>query len=59
MAREMKKITEGRVKDKGKTWFPQLVDKCKDVCTIWHNIMYSHNRKECEDTSLLGYEELQ
>ena len=33
MAREMK-ITEGGVKDKGKTWFPQLVHKCKDVCTI-------------------------
>ena len=34
MAREMKKITEGRVKDKGKMWFPQLVDKRKDVCAI-------------------------
>ena len=34
MAREMKKITEGRVKDKGKTWFPQFVDKRKDVCII-------------------------
>ena len=30
MAREME-ITKGRVKDKGKTWFPQLVDKLKDV----------------------------
>ena len=34
MAREMKKITEGRVKDKGKTWFPQLVGKRKGVHTI-------------------------
>ena len=33
MAREMKKITEGRVRDRGKTWFPQLVDKRKDVFT--------------------------
>ena len=31
MARGMNKITEGRVKDKGKTWFPQLVDKRKSV----------------------------
>lgn len=55
----MKKITEGRVKDKGKTWFPQLVDKRKDVCTIWHFVcIHINNRKECEDTSLLGHEEL-
>ena len=39
MAREMKKITEGRVKDKGKTWFPQLVDKGKDVYTIKFDIL--------------------
>ena len=31
MAREMKKITEGCVKERGKKWFPQLVDKRKDV----------------------------
>ena len=31
MAREMKKITEDRVRDRGKIWFPQLVDKHKDV----------------------------
>ena len=42
MAREMK-ITEGRVKDKGKTWFPQLVDKRKDVCTTKLTFyVYSH-----------------
>ena len=43
MAREMKKITEGRVKDKGKTWFPQLMDKRKDVCTTkFTSYVYSH-----------------
>ena len=31
MAREMKKITEGPVKERGKKWFPQLVDKRKNV----------------------------
>ena len=31
MAREMKKITEGRVKERVKKWFPQLVDKRKEV----------------------------
>ena len=29
MAKELKKITEGRVKDRGVTWFPELVDKSK------------------------------
>jgi hypothetical protein len=28
----MKKITEGRVRDRGVTWFPQLTDKSKCVC---------------------------
>lgn len=27
VGKEMKKITEGRARDRGKTWFPQLVDK--------------------------------
>ena len=29
VAREMKKITEGRVRDKGVMWFPGLIDKSK------------------------------
>ena len=40
MAREMKKITEGRVKERGKTWFPQLVDKRKNVFLF--DILYVH-----------------
>ena len=27
MTKEIKKITSGRVRDRGVTWFPQLVDK--------------------------------
>ena len=27
----MKKITEGHVKERRKKWYPQVVDKCKDV----------------------------
>ena len=33
VAKEMKKITEGRVKERGKKWFPDLADKSKDVCS--------------------------
>ena len=29
VAKSLKKITEGRVRDKGVTWFPELVDKRK------------------------------
>ena len=34
VAKEMKKISEGRVRDRGVTWFPELVDKRKDICCI-------------------------
>ena len=30
MSKSMKKISEGQVKDRGVTWFPELVDKSKD-----------------------------
>ena len=36
MAREMKKITEGPKKERGKKWFPQLVDKRKDVLYYYY-----------------------
>ena len=32
VAKEMKKICQGKVRDRGKTWFPQLVDKRKEMC---------------------------
>lgn len=34
VSKEMKKISEGRVKDRGVTWFPELVDKRKDCFTL-------------------------
>ena len=40
VAKEMK-ITKGRVKDRGKKWFPQLIDKCKDniICKLIYNVL--------------------
>ena len=38
MAREMKKISEGRVRDRGVTWFPELVDKRKDCYITVHSV---------------------
>ena len=34
VAKSLKKVTEGRVRDKGVTWFPELVDKrkCLFIC---------------------------
>ena len=29
VAKEVKKISEGRVRDRGVTWFPELADKRK------------------------------
>lgn len=34
VSKEMQKISEGRVKDRGVTWFPELVDKRKDCFTL-------------------------
>ena len=40
VAKEMAKISQGKVKDKGKTWFPELVDKrTQFYCDI---IMYMY-----------------
>ena len=69
MAKELKKITEGRVKDRGVTWFPELVDKskfffsfffflvltCIDMCLVCINLLI---RKKHQGTPLLGNEEL-
>lgn len=33
--KSMEKITKGRVMDKGKTWFPELVDKCMFIHITW------------------------
>ena len=43
MAKEMKKITQGRVADRGKKWFPQVTDKRKrTVLCSYSNIMCCH-----------------
>ena len=33
VAKELKKVTEGRLKDRGITWFPELTDKRKII--LW------------------------
>ena len=40
MAKQMVKISQGRVRDKGTLWFPELVDKRKFldcVCKVYNN----------------------
>ena len=39
MAKEMKKITEGLVRNRGITWFPNLIDKRK---TQWSAYIHVH-----------------
>ena len=61
MGRQMLKISQGRVRDKNVTWFPERVDKSiKIIHTIWYLIFYAMYlfRKEHQDPLVLGYEEL-
>ena len=40
MAKQMVKISQGRVRDKGTLWFPELVDKSKLLdcaCKVYNN----------------------
>ena len=55
----MKKITEGRVRDRDVTWFPQLVDnsKCKYV-TLHSYINYIPIKEEYQVAPILGNEKL-
>ena len=50
MSRELKKVTEGLLRDRGKKWFPELTDKRKVACRTYL-YMYSH----LFDVHLLGY----
>ena len=39
VSKEIKKVTQGLVRDRGKVWFPELSDKCKNLliklsCTL-------------------------
>ena len=60
MGKQMLKISQGRVRDKNVTWFPELVDKSIIIIhTIWYLIFYVMHffRKEHQDPLVLGYEE--
>ena len=50
MSKELKKVTEGLVRDRGKKWFPKLTDKRKVACRSYL-YMYTH----LFDVHLLGY----
>ena len=34
MAKQMAKISQGRVRDRGVTWFPELTDKSMTMCEV-------------------------
>lgn len=59
VAKRMKNITEGPVKERGKKWFQQLVDKHKDVLQseIFVCVHVPKCREKCEDTSVLYHED--
>ena len=37
--KQMRKVTQGRVRDRGVTWFPQLVDKSKYCLLIFRTCL--------------------
>ena len=44
MAKEMKKITEGLVRNRGITWFPNLIDKRKTQWSAYiHVYVHPHS----------------
>ena len=59
VAKELAKLTKGRVRDKGVTWFPELVDKRE-----WNSFFFilyiigDFYRQEYKGPFILGYEEL-
>ena len=59
VVKQLVKITQGRARDWDVTWFPELVDKreCLFVCCACA-IMCLFIREECQDTFVLGYEQL-
>ena len=57
MAKQLNKITQGRVKDREVTWFSELVDKRMTHTLVLHNCIVD-NRKEYQNPPVLGYEEL-
>ena len=56
--KQMLKISQGRVRDRGVTWFPELVDKSQCIHHAMTVCVYAMCRKEYKDAPLLGDEEL-
>ena len=55
----MKKISSGRKRDLGKTWFPELSDKRKCICNYLLLLISGFViSQKYQASSLLGYEEL-
>ena len=58
MAKQMAKISQGRVRDKRVTWFPELADKSKFMCEDVLISISLHAIGKSIKTPLLVYEEL-
>ena len=66
MAKMMLKSSQGRVRDRGVTWFLDLVDKnkcmptteCSSVLTCTYGVLLAFDREEYQDPLVLGHEEL-
>ena len=68
VAKELRKITEGRIRDRDISWFPELYDKSKMplYCTVQYLRHHTHLctfmctlfRTKYQDTFILEYEEL-
>ena len=59
VAKEMAKISQGRVRDRGVTWFPEFIDKSKPVymdCLQFTLMLLV--REKCQNSPVLGHEEL-
>ena len=52
----LQKVTQGRVRDKGLTWFPELVDKRTFPILMCNGVFSVFFRKEYKGASILGYE---
>ena len=58
VAKQMAKISQGRVRDKRVTWFPELAEEYVYVQRCSYFNITARHREEYQDPSLLVYEEL-
>ncbi len=56
VAKCLQKVTQGRVRDKGVTWFPELVDKRTFSNSMCNGVLSVLFREEYKGASLLSYE---